>query len=243
MIDHAVVVSLFAGASIGLGGALGSLVRDRRAAAIASALGFSAGAVMGIHALKAWPVALGAAGYGWSAVGFAGGIGIMALLHRVLVHRRSPSHAATVQQRWLNAGLLALSGIALHNIMDGLGIGAGFAHEAKLGWLMAAAVLLHNLPVGMLIGVPLCLAHVPTARIVGYTLLAGLFTPLGAGLGMIAGLGSPLGMALGLVLASGSLFYVIGRELLPMALAKDRLGTAAGIALGLIAAAVLEAWL
>ncbi len=242
MMDHAVVISLFVGAAIGLGGALGSLVRDRRAVAVAAVLGFAAGAVMGIHALKAWPVAIAAGGV-WSAVGFAGGIALMVLFHRALLHRRTPSQATTVQQRWLDAGLLTLSGIALHNIMDGLGIGAGFAHEAKLGWLMAIAVLLHNLPVGMLIGVPLCLAHVPTRRIVGYTLLAGLFTPLGAALGLLAGLDSPLGMALGLSLASGSLFYVIGRELLPMAVAKSSMSAAAGTILGVIAAAALELWL
>lgn len=243
MIDHAVVVSFFVGASIGLGGALGSLVRDRQAAAIAGTLGFSGGAVLSIIAVKAIPPAIEAAGVGWSALGFAGGIGLMILFHVVLAHRRPDSAAVTVQQRWLNAGFLAASGIALHNIMDGLGIGAGFAHEAELGWLMAIAVLLHNLPVGMLAGVPLCLAHMATARIVGYTLLAGLFTPLGAALGIFVGLGSPLGVALGLSLASGSLFYVIGRELLPMALAKDCRGAATGIALGVIAAAVLKLWL
>jgi ZIP family zinc transporter len=134
-------------------------------------------------------------------------------------------------------------GVLLHNVMDGLGIGAGFAHESGLGWLMATAVLLHNLPVGLLIGVPLCMGQVTASRVTGYTLLAGLSTPVGALLGGVLSLGSPAGLTLGLSLAAGSLFFVILRELLPLAVAQHRLLAAAGTALGLATAAALRLWL
>ncbi len=240
---QAVVVSLLVGACIGLGGALSSLVANRRPGLTAALLGYPGGMVLGIVGLEAIPSAVAVAGLGWAALGFLAGVGAMVILHRLLLHGRPPSPVVDARIRWLRAGFLAGMGVLLHNVMDGLGIGAGFAHESGLGWLMATAVLLHNLPVGLLIGVPLCMGQVTASRVTGYTLLAGLSTPVGALLGGVLSLGSPAGLTLGLSLAAGSLFFVILRELLPLAVAQHRLLAAAGTALGLATAAALRLWL
>ncbi|MDQ7792840.1 MAG: ZIP family metal transporter [bacterium] len=239
----AILASLLVGACIALGGAVSSLVAGRQPRSLAALLGFPGGLVLGIAGLEAMPSAVAIAGLGWASLGFLAGTGAMVILHRLLHHRQRSSPAAHAQQRWLRAGLLAGAGVVLHNVMDGVGIGAGFAHEAHLGWVMAAAVLLHNLPVGLLIGLPLCLGRVAPGRVMAYTLLAGLITPVGALLGSVVSLGSPAGLTLGLSLAAGSLFYIISRELLPLALAQHRLLAATATLLGLAAAAAGKLWL
>ena len=119
------------------------------------------------------------------------------------------------------AGLVMAAAIALHNVPEGMVIGASFAATAdqiltnRGGLVMAVVIGLHNIPEGMAVAVPLISGGMSKARSVGVTALSGAPTILGAVLGFLIGTISPTALVLSLSFASGAMLYVVFGELLP----------------------------
>ncbi|MGM9625151.1 MAG: ZIP family metal transporter [Eubacteriales bacterium] len=119
------------------------------------------------------------------------------------------------------AGIVMAAAIALHNIPEGMVIGASFARSAgdvllnRGGLTMAIVIGLHNIPEGMAVAVPLISGGMPKWRSVVITALTGLPTILGAIFGYTVGAMGPVALALSLSFASGAMLYVVFGELLP----------------------------
>ncbi len=119
------------------------------------------------------------------------------------------------------AGLVMAAAIALHNVPEGMVIGASFATTAERimsnrgGMVMAVVIGLHNIPEGMAVAVPLISGGMSKARSVGITALSGAPTILGALMGFLIGAISPTALAISLSFASGAMLYVVFGELLP----------------------------
>ncbi len=119
------------------------------------------------------------------------------------------------------AGLVMAAAIALHNVPEGMVIGASFARTAKEtllnrgGLTMAIVIGLHNIPEGMAVAVPLISGGMPKWRSVLVTALTGFPTILGAVFGFTVGAMGPIALALSLSFASGAMLYVVFGELLP----------------------------
>ena len=119
------------------------------------------------------------------------------------------------------AGLVMAAAIALHNVPEGMVIGASFARTAQQtllnrgGLTMAIVIGLHNIPEGMAVAVPLISGGMPKSRSVIVTALTGFPTILGALLGCTVGAMGPIALALSLSFASGAMLYVVFGELLP----------------------------
>ena len=119
------------------------------------------------------------------------------------------------------AGLVMAAAIALHNVPEGMVIGASFASTAdqildnRGGLIMAVVIGLHNIPEGMAVAVPLISGGMSKARSVGVTALSGAPTILRAVLGFLIGTISPTALVLSLSFASGAMLYVVFGELLP----------------------------
>ena len=119
------------------------------------------------------------------------------------------------------AGLVMAAAIALHNVPEGMVIGASFARTAgqaqlnRGGLTMAVVIGLHNIPEGMAVAVPLISGGMPKWRAVVITALTGFPTVLGAVLGFTVGAMGPVALALSLSFASGAMLYVVFGELLP----------------------------
>lgn len=119
------------------------------------------------------------------------------------------------------AGLVMAAAIALHNVPEGMVIGASFARSAKEmllnrgGLTMAIVIGLHNVPEGMAVAVPLISGGMPKWRSVLVTALTGFPTILGAVLGFTLGAMGATALALSLSFASGAMLYVVFGELLP----------------------------
>lgn len=122
------------------------------------------------------------------------------------------------------AGLVMAAAIALHNVPEGMVIGASFARDAeqallsRSGIVMAVVIGLHNVPEGMAVAVPLISGGMPKPRAVGMTAVTGAPTVLGAVLGLYLGTMGPMSLALSLSFASGAMLYVVFGELLPEAI-------------------------
>lgn len=119
------------------------------------------------------------------------------------------------------AGLVMAAAIALHNVPEGMVIGASFARtvgKAQLnrgGLTMAIIIGVHNIPEGMAVAVPLISGGMSKWRSVMTTALTGFPTVLGALLGYSLGTMGPMALALSLSFASGAMLYVVFGELLP----------------------------
>ena len=119
------------------------------------------------------------------------------------------------------AGLVMAAAIALHNVPEGMVIGASFSRTAEEmllnrgGLTMAVVIGLHNIPEGMAVAVPLISGGMPKWRSVVIRALTGFATVLGALLGFTVGATGPTALSLSLSFASGAMLYVVFGELLP----------------------------
>ncbi len=121
------------------------------------------------------------------------------------------------------AGVVMACAIALHNLPEGMVIGASYAGDAGSivggsGFVIAVVIGLHNIPEGMAVSVPLITGGMGKWRAIIITALSGVPTIIGAMLGYSLGLISPLWLAVSLSFAAGAMLYVVFGELLPEAI-------------------------
>ena len=119
------------------------------------------------------------------------------------------------------AGVVMACAIALHNVPEGMTIGASYAsNDGVLGraaLVLAVLIGLHNIPEGMAVSVPLISGGMTKWKAVCITALSGFPTVVGALLGYLLGEIGPLGLCLSLGFASGAMLYVVFGEILPQA--------------------------
>jgi ZIP family zinc transporter len=89
-------------------------------------------------------------------------------------------HGAPIEQTLLRSGLLIAIGITIHNLPEGIAVGAGYLHAPAYGFFIAIAILLHNLPEGIAIALPLRASGVSRWDAFKAAFLSGLAEPLGA---------------------------------------------------------------
>ena len=119
--------------------------------------------------------------------------------------------------RLLKTGIIVSIGLALHNIPEGLAIGAGFDASFKLGISLAIAIAIHDVPEGISMAVPMRKGGVDKLIIIGCVILSGLATGVGAFIGAIIGEISQTVIAFCLAFAAGAMLYVVSGELIPEA--------------------------
>ena len=120
------------------------------------------------------------------------------------------------------AGIVMAFAIGLHNIPEGMVIGASYAGDAGdivggAGFIIAIIIGLHNIPEGMSVSVPLISGGMSKIKAILVTALSGSMTVIGAVIGFQIGLISPIWLALSLSFAGGAMTYVVFGELLPEA--------------------------
>ncbi len=124
------------------------------------------------------------------------------------------------------AGLVMMSAIALHNLPEGMVIGASYATAPDMvanifsgsGFILAIVIGLHNIPEGMAVSVPLIAGGMSKPKAVSLTALSGLPTVIGAVIGYALGGINRIMLTLSLGFASGAMLYVVFGELLPEAI-------------------------
>ena len=143
------------------------------------------------------------------------------------------------------AGVVMACAIALHNMPEGMVIGASYAGTLEAGFLggsgliMAVIIGLHNIPEGMAVSVPLITGGSKRLKAIVITALSGAPTIIGAVVGFCLGTLSPMWLSLSLRFAAGAMFYVVFGELLPEAILMWRsklpaFATVVGVLVGLI---------
>ena len=120
------------------------------------------------------------------------------------------------------AGIVMASAIALHNVPEGMTIGASYAsNDGLLGTsalVLAVIIGLHNIPEGLAVSVPLIGGGMAKWKAVLITACSGIPTILGALLGYLLGEIGPMGLTVSLGFASGAMLYVVFGEILPQSI-------------------------
>ena len=120
------------------------------------------------------------------------------------------------------AGMVMACAIALHNVPEGMTIGASYASSdavmVRAALTLAILIGLHNIPEGMAVSVPLISGGMTKWKAVCITAASGIPTVVGAVLGFWLGEIGALGLCLSLGFASGAMLYVVFGEILPQAI-------------------------
>lgn len=147
-----------------------------------------------------------------------------------------------IDHKLVNTGMLLAVGITLHNLPEGIAVGAGYLHNPQFGIFIAVAILLHNIPEGIATALPLCKGGIRRRGAFLVALLSGLAEPLGA---LIA---SSILFAFkdfvpgALAFAGGVMVFITLDELIPTAREYGHEHyTAAGIILGSMFVFILSA--
>ena len=163
-----------------------------------------------------------------------------------LIHADHLNHHAKREDSKLAlfvAGLVMACAIALHNVPEGMTIGASYAigggEMGRAALMLSILIGLHNIPEGLAVSVPLISGGMKKYKAVLITALSGLPTVIGAVLGYLLGDIGLLGLALSLGFASGAMLYVVFGEILPQAYLMyhskaPAFSTIAGMAVGLV---------
>lgn len=230
---HILLVTALAGVGgTGLGGVVGALFHRDSARTISLLLSFAGGVMLSIVCFDMVPQALDTLEFSRAAsvlltlwgifTGFLAVYALNCILEDKAVSGRKRQAGAasrrTAGAALFLAGLIMALAIALHNLPEGMVIGASYAAAASSTGLLAAVVIgLHNIPEGMAVSVPLISGGMRKSTAILLTAASGAPTVLGAVLGYAAGRASPIGLCLALCFAAGAMLYVVVAELLPQA--------------------------
>ena len=241
--------SFLAGISTALGAVILHFFGTPGKKILSALLGFAGGIMLGISVFELMPEALELGSMTTAIVGFLLGCGLMFGLDHVLPHSHmstadhvvveNPEKISMEDSPMLRMGYLILFGIALHNLPEGLAIGAGLEASPELGMAIAVAIGLHNVPEGLAMAGPLKSGGLPMGKIFLFTLLAGLMTPLGTAIGLLLFSVSPVLVGGSLAFAAGAMVYIVNDELIPQANGMHSHLANGGLIVGLLMVFVL----
>ncbi len=236
----------------GLGGLLGAMLQKDSNRTVSLLLSFAGGVMLSVVCFDLITEAIETdVGIGVVVFAISLGVAVIFLLNHIIDTRTNPEvphidenhpktaddlnelihsdhyevHYAQRKENRLSlfiAGIVMASAIALHNVPEGMTIGASYASQGGVlgssALVLAILIGLHNIPEGMAVSVPLISGGMPKRKAVTITALSGVPTIIGALLGFLLGEIGPLGLSLSLGFASGAMLYVVFGEILPQAI-------------------------
>lgn len=219
--DPGVLLALvLPGLATGLGGLPLLWVRHPSDRLLDALLGFTAGVMLAATMFGLLVPALDEGRVGVVVGGIVAGAGLMVVLDRVLPH----AHARFAEEgrppaedhdTRLRSGLL-VTAMTIHNLPEGLAVGAAFAAGGwSLGLPIAVAIGLQNIPEGFAAAAPLAGPETRPAKLVAVATATGLVEPPAALLAYSVLQVTGSALAAGLAFAAGAMLYVIVDELIP----------------------------
>jgi len=254
---HIILISLLAGViGMGLGGLFTAIFGSRTDKMISIFLSFAGGVMISIVLIELIPESVEYSNMAVTIAGLVAGVLLVLVLsnlmdkisskgivesklHETYAEFFHENELITKKKSMLRSGIILLFAIGLHNIPEGLAIGAAGHYNPHLGLTLAIMIGLHNIPEGMAVSAPLISGGLSKVKTVLLTIFAGATTVIGAIAGVIIGGLSDLAFALSLSVAGGAMLYVVFGEILPQSIVtnKDRIPTIfalVGIVVGML---------
>jgi ZIP family zinc transporter len=256
------LLSLVASLGTGLGGLI-AVLRVPGKRSYGFLMGITAGVMISLSFLELVNEAWALKGFWTATIGFGAGAFFMLLIDFLVPHirfgeletqgiarpvepegeirprpgrhrfGRAHNHTIITDQRLFKTGILLVIGITIHNLPEGIAVGAGYMHLPKFGLFIAIAIMLHNIPEGIATALPLCKSGVCKWDSFRAALFSGLVEPIGA-LAAALFLKSFQDLVPGsLAFAGGVMMFITLDELIPAAREHGHQHyTAVGIILG-----------
>lgn len=229
-------LSLIAGLVTGIGALIAFLIKEPSNKLLSLALGFASGIMIGISALSLIPESLAAGNTFSCVIGFALGASFLWIIDILLPHIHKIEADCEI---YAKMGYFIAMGIALHNLPEGIAIGASNEISVNLGFNTAVSIGFHNIAEGLSVAMPLCLGKIQKGRVIVITTLTGLATLVGTIIGVFIMNISTQIISGSLAFAAGAMVFISSDELIPHSHSVHSHAANAGILLGIAAAIIL----
>lgn len=229
-------LTVFAGLSTGIGSVMAFFSKSFNPKFLAGSLGFSAGVMIYVSLIEIFVKAKESLmavygpkpGYWATVISFFVGIGIIALIDKLVPSFENPHEVKNIEREGLGSetksklmrmGVFSALAIAIHNFPEGLATFIGALHDPTLGVSIAVAIAIHNIPEGIAVSVPIYYATQSKRKAFNYSFLSGFAEPVGAVVGFFLFQTLFNDATFGLIFASvaGIMVYISLDELLPTA--------------------------
>lgn len=208
-------ISTIAGLATTLGSLLVLVFGHPSERLLASFLAGAGGVMLAVVTVDLLPTAWNIGPPSQILAGLILGLAFMYLADKRL-HAPTSALPTSRRQRLKRVGLLVATGIALHDLPEGMAIAVGQEASQELGLLIALAITLHNLPEGMATATPLKMASIRSWKILFLNIGIAFFTPLGALMGFLALETVQNSLTFFLSLAAGAMAFLVLAELWPL---------------------------
>lgn len=170
------------------------------------------------------------------------GAAMMMLLERGIPHEHFIKGAEGQQAKALKRSWLFVLAIMLHNIPEGLAIGAAYAGgEATGASALATGIAIQDIPEGLVVAMALLAVGYRRRTALAVGMLSGLTEPVMAVIGAVVLGSSTLLLPWGLALAAGAMLFVISHEMIPESHRQGHeLAATNGLMLGFVLMLILD---
>lgn len=176
------------------------------------------------------------------ALGILGGALLMLLLERMVPHEHFIKGTEGQQAKALKRSWLFVLAIILHNIPEGLAIGAAYAGgDATGASALATGIAVQDIPEGFVVAMALLAVGYRRRVALAVGMLSGLTEPIMAVIGAVLLGTSPAMLPWGLALAAGAMLFVISHEIIPESHRMGHeLSATNGLMLGFVVMMILD---
>lgn len=197
-IGIAILLTLLAGLSTGIGGLVVLLFEKTNTKLLSVALGFSAGVMIYVSFVELFfesrrllILNLGSEKGVWvNVIAFFVGILLIAIIDKLVPSYENPHETHMIEeasscpadgsQKLLRTGAFTALIIAIHNFPEGMATFVSSVQQPSLGIAIAIAVAIHNIPEGMSVAIPVFCATGDRKKAMAWSLLSGIAEPVGA---------------------------------------------------------------
>lgn len=213
-------LTLFAGLATAIGGVIAFFAKRTQTSFLAFSLGFSAGVMIYIsltemltEADATLRLSFGDEKAAWfTFISFIGGIGLSALIDKILPSEGNPHELKRVEQmnpglntpdtaecagrgqqrhgrhfrrdhKLMRIGVFTAVAIGIHNFPEGIATFMAAMSDVTIGISIAIAVAIHNVPEGIAVAVPVYYATGSKRKALLWSVLSGFSEPVGAAAG------------------------------------------------------------
>ncbi|HNX80092.1 MAG TPA: zinc transporter ZupT, partial [Prolixibacteraceae bacterium] len=195
----AIVLTMIAGLSTGIGSAIALLSRKTNTRLLSVALGFSAGVMIYISFVEIFPDARDTFidiygkfnGTLFTLFAFFGGMLLIALIDKFIPSAENPHEMRSVEsmdnetkavnfRKLYRMGVLTALAVGIHNFPEGVATFMSALKDPTLGIAITVAIAIHNIPEGIAVSVPIYYATGSRKKAFWLSFSSGLAEPIGA---------------------------------------------------------------
>lgn len=223
----AFVLTLIAGLSTGIGGAIPFFTKKLNISFLCFSLGLSAGVMVYVSFMELFPEAIASLtlGFGVKKANFLAllfffvGIFLLAVIDKLVPEEENPHEFGDRHQGLHKVGLFSALAIGIHNFPEGLATFMGALSDPMTGFSITVAIAIHNIPEGITVSAPIYYATKNKWKAFRYAFFSGFAEPVGALIGFLFLRNLLNDTLFGIVyaLVAGIMVYLSFDELLPTA--------------------------